>query len=395
MLPSQPVHATATVSPYPVLTITVNNASVTEDGGTAAFTVTASSAPTVDVTVSLVTGGTYSTSNETGLAVAPNKPVTATLAAGTTTVPPISVTGVRDPSTASHTVTLTIQPVTGATPPYTVGTPSSASVVLQDDGKYTVTYNGNGGSGTVPAAANYAPGTPVTVPGNSGGLVRTGHTFDGWNMQADGNGTTYTTSNPTFNMPGSNVTLYAKWTALPVVATPTFSPGGGTSATAQTVTISCATSGATIRYTTDGTIPSETNGTVCSTGQQLTINSYTVLQAIAYESGFADSPVATATYTILSSFAGPWTLTNQQGTVMGVFDMVLIAADTYHFMNNAGYVWSGIYQLQLQGSTPVLVMTTPDNPNYTGFVWNIDSQSHLTLSNQGGGAAYAGSTIAR
>ena len=104
-----------------------------------------------------------------------------------------------------------------------------------------------------------------------------------------------------------------------------------------------------------------------------------------------DSAVTTATYTILSSFAGPWTLTNQQGTVMGVFDMVLVATDTYHFINNSGYVWSGVYQLQ--GST--LVMITPDNPNYTGFVWNIDSQSHLTLSNQGDGAAYAGSTCAR
>src|SRR5260370_38440070 len=40
-----------------------------------------------------------------------------------------------------------------------------------------------------------------------------------------------------------------------VAATPTFSPSGGTYTTAQTVTISDTTSGATIYYTTNGTRP--------------------------------------------------------------------------------------------------------------------------------------------
>ena len=42
-------------------------------------------------------------------------------------------------------------------------------------------------------------------------------------------------------------------------ATPTFSPAAGTYSSAQTVTISTTTGGATIRYTTDGTTPSETS----------------------------------------------------------------------------------------------------------------------------------------
>ena len=48
------------------------------------------------------------------------------------------------------------------------------------------------------------------------------------------------------------------------VAAPTFSPAAGTYTSAQTVTISTTTSGASIRYTTDGSTPSETAGTLYS-----------------------------------------------------------------------------------------------------------------------------------
>ena len=48
-----------------------------------------------------------------------------------------------------------------------------------------------------------------------------------------------------------------------LTAAPTFSPSGGTYTTAQTVTLSSNTSGATIHYTLDGSTPSETAGTVC------------------------------------------------------------------------------------------------------------------------------------
>ena len=79
------------------------------------------------------------------------------------------------------------------------------------------------------------------------------------------------------------------------VAAPTFSPAGGTYATAQTVSISCATSGATIRYTTDGSTP--TASSPVYTGP-ITVSSTKTIKAYAVKSGLTDSPVATAAYTI-------------------------------------------------------------------------------------------------
>jgi rhamnogalacturonyl hydrolase YesR len=82
----------------------------------------------------------------------------------------------------------------------------------------------------------------------------------------------------------------------PAVAAPLFTPAGGTYTRAQTVTISSATSGATIRYTTNGTTPSTTFGTVYA--GPITVQSTTKLKAIAYKSGLNPSAVSTATYTI-------------------------------------------------------------------------------------------------
>ncbi len=71
-------------------------------------------------------------------------------------------------------------------------------------------------------------------------------------------------------------------------AAPVFSPAGGTYTSTQNVTITSATSSAAIRYTTDGSAPSETAGTLY-TGTPVSIGSTTTLNAIAYESGFTDS----------------------------------------------------------------------------------------------------------
>jgi uncharacterized repeat protein (TIGR02543 family) len=96
---------------------------------------------------------------------------------------------------------------------------------------YTVTYDGNGNtSGTVPAGpVDYNYRATVTVLGNTGTLVKTGWTFTGWNIAADGSGndeTDYTVGD-TFNMGSENVTLYAQWTAPDTYSLRDVGPAGG------------------------------------------------------------------------------------------------------------------------------------------------------------------------
>lgn len=81
------------------------------------------------------------------------------------------------------------------------------------------------------------------------------------------------------------------------VAQPTFTPVGGTSDDEPIdVAISCATEGATIRYTIDGEDPSSTSGTIYT--EPVRVASTTTIKAIAYMEGMLDSLVGTATYTI-------------------------------------------------------------------------------------------------
>ncbi|WP_271808371.1 Ig-like domain-containing protein [Clostridium beijerinckii] len=111
----------------------------------------------------------------------------------------------------------------GLSSQYGIAIDSSGNIFVADwgDGKvekinvestYTVTYDGNcdNGDGIVPTdSRSYTSGSLVTVLGNTGGLVRTGYTFAGWNTQADGNGTDYA-SGSSLSISG-NVKLYAKW----------------------------------------------------------------------------------------------------------------------------------------------------------------------------------------
>jgi len=77
------------------------------------------------------------------------------------------------------------------------------------------------------------------------------------------------------------------------VATPIFSPAGGTFNEPVSVTITCSTIGATIRYTLDGSEPTLSSTIYSST---LTVDKQTTINAKAWKEGMDPSKVATATF---------------------------------------------------------------------------------------------------
>jgi predicted outer membrane repeat protein len=85
-------------------------------------------------------------------------------------------------------------------------------------------------------------------------------------------------------------------------ATPVFSIPAGTYTSVQTVTITDATAGATIYYTTDGTTPTTASKTYAGA---ISISATTTLQAIATATGSSTSSIASAVYTIQLAAATP------------------------------------------------------------------------------------------
>jgi N-acetylneuraminic acid mutarotase len=97
---------------------------------------------------------------------------------------------------------------------------------------------------------------------------------------------------------GNDLPLNDLWRyqfTVPTAGMPAFLPPAGIYSTAQSVAISDTTSGATIYYTTDGSAPT-TSSNVYSGA--IPVSSSEIIRAIAIASGYNNSYVASATYTI-------------------------------------------------------------------------------------------------
>ncbi|MGW5719520.1 chitobiase/beta-hexosaminidase C-terminal domain-containing protein [Amycolatopsis sp. NPDC003865] len=172
-----------------------------------------------------------------------------------------------------------------------------------------VHYTGVPGLGQQNVRMTNGSGTWRTTVGG----LSTGNVLDYW--------FTYEKSGPQYDTPHFSYTVGGGTTT---VAAPTFSPPGGTYSSAQTVTISSATSGATIRYTVDGSTP--TASSTLYSGPISVPNSRTV-NAIALKSGMTTSAVSSASYTIGTQAGCPTQSdTPNFGSNVRIFDPSMSAA---------------------------------------------------------------------
>ena len=89
---------------------------------------------------------------------------------------------------------------------------------------------------------------------------------------------------------------------LSAAATPTFSPAGGSYTSTQQVAITDKTAGVNIYYTTDGTVPTASSTLYTS---PVAVSTTETLSAIAVASGFSNSGIASAAYTISQAVPSP------------------------------------------------------------------------------------------
>jgi len=257
---------------------------------------------------------------------------------GSTTVATPTFSPAAGTYSSAQTVTIsdstsgaTIYYTTNGTTPTTGSTVYSSAITVSatETVEALATHSGDTNSAAGSAAYTISSGTTVATPTFSPAAgtytaaqsVTISDSTSGATIYYTTNGTTPTTSSSVYS---SAITVSASETLealathsgdtnsavgsaaytinLPVVATPTFSPAAGTYSSAQTVTISDSTSGATIYYTTNGTTPT-TSSSVYSSA--ITVSATETLKAIATHSGDTNSAVGSAAYTISSSSGPP------------------------------------------------------------------------------------------
>jgi hypothetical protein len=181
-------------------------------------------------------------------------------------------------------------------------------------------------------------------------------------------------------------------------ATPTLSPAPGTYTSAQPVTLSDITTGASIYYTTNGTTPT-TASTLYVSGTPIAVNATTTIEAIAVSPSASSSSVATGVYTISQSggfavtptstsvsipqgatgsdalaitpangFAGTvsFAATGLPAGATATFTPATSATGTSLSIAVASTVATGTYPLTVTGSSGTLTETTPISLVVTG-----------------------------
>ena len=303
---------------------------------------------TQSVTISDTTTGAtiYYTTNGTTPTTSSTKYTGAISVTSSETIEAIA-TASGDTNSAVASAAYTINAATAATPTFSPGGgsySSTQSVTISDSTSGSTIYYTTNGTTPTTSSTQYtgaiSVGTSETVEAIAAA--------SGYSNSAVGSATyTYTI------------------TQTQTAATPTYSPSGGTYSGTQTVTISDTTSGATIYYTTNGATPSTSSTQY--TGAISVATSETV-EAIAAASGYNNSAVGTAGYTINSPTAATPTFSPAAGTYSGAQSVTIsdtTSGATIYYTTN--------------GATP-----TTSSTKYTGAISVASSETVEAIATASG-----------
>jgi len=152
--------------------------------------------------------------------------------------------------------------------------------------EWTVTYATAGDNAMIP---NYSGFVITNVETNNRGIAKNAsHKFGA-----------YSTSNINNSDYNFYLDLFVQGGSItPTVSTPVFSLASGTYYETIEVEITCATEGATIYYTTDGSEPTATSDVYT---EAIVLDQSATLKAIAMKEGYENSGIATANYVIMNN----------------------------------------------------------------------------------------------
>jgi hypothetical protein len=313
-------------------------------GSVSAFGLLSAVSPTATAPTLSPVGGTYASAQTVSLAdTTPgavmhyttdgSTPTTAsaTYAAAitvssTTTVKAIAVaSGYTTSPVSSATYTISAVAPTAAAPTFSPASgtyTATQTVTLSDSTAGAAIYYTTDGTTPTTASAKYA--TPLTVAATT-------------TIKAIAVATGYTNS-------AVSSAAYTISATQPAAAAPTVSPAAGTYTSAQAVTLADSTQGAVIHYTTDGSTPTIASAVYSAA---LSVNATTIVKAIAVASGYANSAVTSATYTI-SATGSP---VSTPVSLAATGNVYAIGTNSAAVTNGGIDTWGYAYSSSLLGST--------------------------------------------
>jgi hypothetical protein len=320
-------------------------------------------------------------------------------------------------SISSGSASATIYYTTNGTTPTTSSTVYSAPIAVSATGTLEAIAVASGYSPSAVRIAAYsiAPLLPAPVLSPSPGTYPAAQTVTitdgtaGTTIYYTTDGTTPTSSSEIYSAPiavNASETVQAiagetgynnspvaggTYTIAAQLPVPTFSLAAGTYSSSQPVTISDATAGATIYYTTNGTTPT-TSSSVYSSA--ITVSATETLEAIAVETGYTSSAVASAVYTISTPgvtyinypsggfTASSLSLNNGPTVAGGVLELTTAAT---------GETRSAWFTTEVPAQSFITNFTfQQSNASADGMTFAIQRNNIWSLGDPGGGLGYQG-----